>query len=59
MHDKQQDIEERNEGKLSCSVLKTNKAGDSLVEFNQMFNDLGAALGFSKKKNFFAKPLDE
>ncbi len=34
MHDKHQSIEERNEGKLSRSVLKTNGVGDSLVEFN-------------------------
>ncbi|MEH2042171.1 hypothetical protein, partial [Nostoc sp.] len=31
---KHQSIEERNEGKLSRSVLKTNGVGDSLVEFN-------------------------
>jgi hypothetical protein len=34
-HDKSQVVEEPCEGKLSCTVLKTNGVGDSLVEFNQ------------------------
>jgi hypothetical protein len=34
MCDKHQIIEERNEGKLSRSVLKTSGTGDSLAEFN-------------------------
>lgn len=34
MRDKHQSTEERNEGKLSRSVLKTNGVGDNLVEFN-------------------------
>lgn len=34
MCDKHQIIEEPCEGKLSCTVLKTNGVGDSLVEFN-------------------------
>ena len=36
MRDKHQIIEERNEGKLSRSVLKTNGVGDNLVEFNSV-----------------------
>jgi RNA-directed DNA polymerase len=35
MRDKHQIIEEPCEGKLSCTVLKTNGVGDSLVEFNK------------------------
>ncbi len=38
MRDKHQIIEEPCEGKLSCTVLKTNGVGDNLVEFN---NQLG------------------
>ncbi|MEM7578507.1 MAG: RNA-guided endonuclease IscB [Cyanobacteria bacterium P01_A01_bin.80] len=34
MHDKHLNTEERCEGKLSCTVLKTNGVGDNLVEFN-------------------------
>jgi putative transposase len=34
MYDKHQIIEEPCEGKLSCTVLKTNGVGDNLVEFN-------------------------
>lgn len=34
MHDKHLNTEERCEGKLSCTVLKTNGIGDNLVEFN-------------------------
>lgn len=34
MHDKHLNSEERCEGKLSCTVLKTNGIGDNLVEFN-------------------------
>ena len=34
MHNKYQIIEEPCEIKVSCTVLKTNGAGDSLVEFN-------------------------
>ncbi|MBW4480141.1 MAG: hypothetical protein KME54_25720 [Tolypothrix brevis GSE-NOS-MK-07-07A] len=36
MRDKHQIIEERNEGKLSRSVLKTSGTGDSLAEFNNI-----------------------
>jgi len=34
MRDKHHITEERNEGKLSRSVLKTSGTGDSLAEFN-------------------------
>jgi transposase len=35
MRDKHQTIEEPCEGKLSCTVLKTNGVGDNLVEFTR------------------------
>jgi hypothetical protein len=34
MHDKHQIIEEPCDAKVSCTVLKTSRAGDSLAEFN-------------------------
>ena len=39
MRDKHQIIEEPCEGKLSCTVLKTSEAGDSLAEFNRSAHD--------------------
>ena len=39
MRNKHQIIEERCEIKVSCTVLKTNRAGDSLVEFNRSTHD--------------------
>jgi len=39
MRDKHQIIEEPCEGKLSCTVLKTSEAGDSLAEFNRSCHD--------------------
>ena len=39
MRDKHQIIEEPCEGKLSCTVLKTSEAGDSLAEFNRTAHD--------------------
>ena len=39
MHDKHHTTEERNEGKLSRSVLETSGTGDSLAEFNRSCQD--------------------
>ena len=39
MRNKHQIIEEPCEIKVSCTVLKTNGAGDSLVEFNRSCHD--------------------
>jgi RNA-directed DNA polymerase len=39
MHDKHHTTEERNEGKLSRSVLETSGTGDSLAEFNRSCHD--------------------
>ena len=44
MHDKHQIIEEPYEGKLSCTVLKTSEAGDSLAEFNRSCHDAIGAI---------------
>ena len=42
MRDKHHITEERNEGKLSRSVLKTSGTGDSLAEFNATTSTLHA-----------------
>src|SRR6476469_1990586 len=44
MRDKHQIIEEPCEGKLSCTVLKTSEAGDSLAEFNRSCHDAIGAI---------------
>jgi hypothetical protein len=36
VRDKHQDIEEPDEVKISCPVLKTSRVGDNLAEFNQI-----------------------
>jgi putative transposase len=52
MHDKHQIIEEPCEVKVSCTVLKTSEAGDSLAEFNTF---LTCSEGFQIKSPQFLK----
>lgn len=44
MRDKHQTIEEPCEGKLSCTVLKTNGVGDNLVEFTRSTDSNGYSI---------------
>jgi len=51
MHNKHQIIEERYEGKLSRTVLKTNGIGDSPVEFNTLATRFRIWETKTKKRN--------
>jgi hypothetical protein len=59
MHDKHHTTEERNEGKLSRSVLETSGTGDSLAEFNRSCHDaIGAIFNSIKSKSKFVLDAD-
>ena len=59
MRDKHQIIEEPCEGKLSCTVLKTSEAGDSLAEFNRSCHDaIGAIFGSIRLKAKYVLDAD-
>ena len=59
MRDKHQIIEEPCEGKLSCTVLKTSEAGDSLAEFNRSCHDaIGAIFDSISKKAKYVLDAD-
>jgi RNA-directed DNA polymerase len=51
MHDKHHTTEERNEGKLSRSVLETSGTGDSLAEFNRSAHDAQKILFINLKSD--------
>lgn len=58
MRDKHQIIEERNEGKLSRSVLKTSGIGDSLAEFNAPYFHNGGQLTLEQVVDFYSRGGD-
>src|SRR4028118_735018 len=59
MRDKHQIIEEPCEGKLSCTVLKTSEAGDSLAEFNRSCHDaIGAIFNAVSQKSKYVLDAD-
>jgi RNA-directed DNA polymerase len=59
MHDKHHTTEERNEGKLSRSVLETSGTGDSLAEFNRSAHDaIGAVFTAISLKSKYVLDAD-
>src|SRR4028118_2421161 len=59
MRNKHQIIEEPCEIKVSCTVLKTNGAGDSLVEFNRSCHDaIGAIYNNIRQKTKYVLDAD-